>query len=266
MTHVLTVANQKGGTGKTTTTVNLSVCLAEAGLRVLVVDSDPQANTTLCLGLDYLSLELSLYDVLIEDVPLAEVLSPTPHGVTLAPATLTLATAEMLLFAVMSREHVLAEALGRLRAEAGDSYDLIVVDSPPSLGLLAINGMVAADWLLAPVPTEALALEGVGQLLQSVEVVQRKLNPSLQVLGLLATRFDPRERLAHEALERLRNDYRQPVFQTVIRKNVRLAEAPAFGLPITAYAPDSRGAEDYRALAREVAGKLGLPYRDPGRL
>jgi len=122
MTHVLTVANQKGGTGKTTTTVNLSVCLAEAGLRVLVVDSDPQANTTLCLGLDYLSLELSLYDVLIEDVPLAEVLSPTPHGVTLAPATLTLATAEMLLFAVMSREHVLAEADYHVWRGMNDSY------------------------------------------------------------------------------------------------------------------------------------------------
>jgi chromosome partitioning protein len=253
---ILAIANQKGGTGKTTTAVNLAVCLAERGRRLLVLDADPQANATLCLGVDYAALERSMYDVLAEGAALADVLCPTEFGVTLAPSTLGLATAEMLLFAAMSREHVLAEALARLASGGPAPYDLIVIDCPPSLGLLAINGMVAADYILAPVPTEALALEGVGQLLQSVEVVQRRLNPRLQVLGLLATRYDPRERLAHEALERLRQDYGQPVFETVIRKNVRLAEAPAYGRPITDYAPESPGAADYRALAAELEAKI----------
>ncbi len=249
---ILAIANQKGGTGKTTTSVNLAVCLAELGRRILLVDADPQANATLCLGIDYAALERSMYDVLAEGASLASVLCPTEFGVTLAPSTLALATAEMLLFTALSREHVLAESLAGV-----DGYDLILIDCPPSLGLLAINGMVAADYVMAPVPTEALALEGVGQLLQSVEVVQRKLNQRLRVLGLLATRFDPRERLAHDALERLRTDYGQPIFETVIRKNVRLAEAPAYGRPITAYAPQSPGAADYRALAKEIAAMLG---------
>lgn len=259
MTPVIAVANQKGGTGKTTTAVNLSVCLAEGGLRVLLVDADSQANATLSLGIDYITLERSLYDVLVEGVPLGEIVCATDWGVVLAPATLALATAEMMLFTAFRREQVLADALEPLLG--GDEepvFDVVVVDCPPSLGLLSINGLVAADWLIAPVPTEALALEGVGQLLQSVSVVQKRLNPGLKVMGLLATRFDPRERLAHDALERLRSDYGQPVFNTVIRKNVRLAEAPAFGQPVTVYAPGSAGAEDYRRLAREVAGKLGL--------
>ena len=259
MTPVIAVANQKGGTGKTTTAVNLSVCLAEGGLRVLLVDVDSQANATLSLGVDYTALERSLYDVIADGLPLGEVVCPTDWGVVLAPATLALATAEMMLFAALRREQVLAEALAPLTGgEEEPVFDVVLLDCPPSLGLLTVNGLVAADWLIAPVPTEALALEGVGQLLQSVEVVQRRLNPRLKVMGLLATRFDPRERLAHEALERLRQDYGQPVFETVIRKNVRLAEAPAFGQPVTAYAPGSPGAEDYRRLAREVAGRLGL--------
>ncbi|MCX7597603.1 MAG: ParA family protein [Armatimonadetes bacterium] len=259
MAAVIAVANQKGGTGKTTTAVNLSVCLAEGGLRVLLVDADSQANATLSLGVDYTALERSMYDVLAEGVPLGEIVRATDWGVVLAPATLALATAEMMLFTAFRREQVLADALAPLLG--GDEepvFDVVIVDCPPSLGLLSINGLVAADWLIAPVPTEALALEGVGQLLQSVEVVQRRLNPRLRVMGLLATRFDPRERLAHEALERLRADYGQPVFETVIRKNVRLAEAPAFGQPVTVYAPGSAGAEDYRRLAREVAARLGL--------
>lgn len=259
MTPVIAVANQKGGTGKTTTAVNLSVCLAEGGLRVLLVDTDSQANATLSLGVDYTALERSMYDVLVDGMPLGEVVCVTDWGVVLAPATLTLATAEMMLFGAFRREQALADALAPLVGEDEEPvFDVVVLDCPPSLGLLAINGLVAAHWLIAPVPTEALSLEGVGQLLQSVDVVQRKLNPRLKVMGLLATRFDPRERLAHEALERLRADYGQPVFETVIRKNVRLAEAPAFGQPVTVYAPASAGAEDYRRLAREVAGKLGL--------
>jgi len=248
MARVIAVANQKGGTGKTTTVVNLAVCLGEVGERVLVVDCDAQCNTTMWLGVDYSAVPHSTAEVFLEGIEVGAIAGPTQFGVDLAPATVQLAAAEMVLAGRQDRGSVLRSALRGV----GRRYDWVLLDCPPGLGLLTVNALAAAGELIAPVPTEALGLEGVGQLLETVDQVRRQLNRRLRVRGLLATRYDRRERVAQEVVERLRTDYGEPVFATVIRRNVRLSEAPAFQQPITTYAPQSRGAEDYRALAQEV--------------
>jgi len=248
MARVVAVANQKGGTGKTTTVVNLGVALGEAGQRVLVVDADPQCNATMWLGVDYSAVTPSTADVFLDGMEVGETVVSTAFGVDLAPATVDLAAAEMELASRPDRGTILRAALRGV----GRRYDQILLDCPPGLGLLTVNGLAAADELIVPVPTEALGLEGVGQLQETVSRVRRQLNRRLRVLGLLATRYDQRERVAQEVVERLRSDYGEPVFTTVIRRNVRLSEAPAFQEPITRYSPQSRGAQDYRALAQEV--------------
>ncbi len=260
MTLVTAVANQKGGVGKTTTVVNLGAFLAAAGFRVLVVDLDPQANAT--SGLGYRDrTSVGVYDVLIRDLPIAAATVPMDHlfdpsaeeGLWLVPATADLAGAEVELVATMAREFRLRKALEPVRV----SYDFILVDCPPSLGLLTLNALTAADELLIPVQCEYLALEGLGQLSRTVELVKRNLNPSLRIGGVLLTMYDARTNLAQEVAEEVRRHFRN-TYNTVIPRTVRISEAPSRGLPIGAYDPSSRGAKAYEAFSLEFLDHAGL--------
>jgi chromosome partitioning protein len=243
---VVAVANQKGGVGKTTTAVNLSAYLA-LSVRVLLVDVDPQANATSSLGIE--PPARSTYDVLIGDATLDEViLAATRPNLDLAPANRALAGAQVELVELPDRERRLEQALGAVR----DRYDLIVIDCPPSLGILTLNALVAADLLLAPVQCEYLALEGVSQLLETIDLVRATLNPRLELLGMLMTMFDPRTRLSTQVVDEVRRHFPERTFDTVIPRSVRLSEAPSFGQPVLEYEPTSRGASAYADLAQEV--------------
>ncbi|MGE5560519.1 MAG: ParA family protein [Chloroflexota bacterium] len=250
MGKIIAIANQKGGVGKTTTSVNLGACLAEMGKRVLVVDIDPQGNTTSGLGIDKKMVDKCVYDVLIGGVPVKQVLQPTrlPH-LQVAPSTLDLAGAEIELVSMISREHRLKKAL----AEVRDEFDYILIDCPPSLGLLTINALTSADSLLIPIQCEFYALEGLGQLMNTVFLVQANLNPGLKIEGVVLTMFDGRTNLAIQVVEEVKRYFRNKVYRTIIPRNVRLSEAPSHGKPIIIYDPKSKGAEVYTELAKEVA-------------
>ena len=253
--RVIAVVNQKGGVGKTTTAVSLGAALAERGLAVLLVDLDPQRNATTGLGERGEEGRPSTYGVLIEDLPAAEALVATEvDGLTLLPASLDLAGAEIELVPVLSRERRLVEALEPVR----DRFDLVIVDCPPTLGLLTVNALVAADEVLIPLQCEYYALEGVGQLVRTIDLVRRSLNPELDVGGVLLTMFDGRTRLAEQVAAEVRGHFGDQVFRTVIPRAVRLSEAPGFGQPITVFDPSSRGARAYQRLAGELAQRLDL--------
>ncbi len=248
MTRILAVVNQKGGVGKTTTTVNLATCLAEAGQAVLLVDLDPQGNATSGMGLDRRTLKQSIYDVLLSGVPARQVILPSHKGVELLPASLDLAGAEIELVGLMSREAKLKRAL----AQVGTDYDYILIDCPPSLGLLTLNALTAATGLVIPLQCEYYALEGLAQLLRTIDLVRQDLNPGLKVEGVLLTMHDGRTNLSRQIMEDVRAHFPGRVFETVIPRNVRLSEAPSFGKPITIYDASSPGARSYASLSREV--------------
>ncbi|MBI2443701.1 MAG: ParA family protein [Candidatus Magasanikbacteria bacterium] len=253
MPIIISIVNQKGGVGKTTTAVNLAAALAEAGKFVLLVDADPQGNATSGLGIPYRELERGLYETLIGATRLSEVVRNTPHeGLRLAPATPDLAGANVELVTVEGREGKLSEAL----QEVSHAYDFILVDCPPSLGLLTVNGLVAADQVLIPVQAEYYALEGLGSLLQTLNLVREHLKPSLQVLGAVLTMFDGRNKLSGEVLQELYRYFPDNIFRSVIPRTVRLAEAPSFGKSIFHYEPGGKGARAYERLARELLDRF----------
>jgi chromosome partitioning protein len=246
--RVLAVANQKGGVGKTTTAVNVSAYLA-LGVRVLLVDLDPQANATSSLGLDPNGVELSTYDALIGQASLGTVVVASGRTqLDVAPASRALAGAQVELVDMPDRDQRLKRAL----EEVLDGYEVVVVDTPPSLGILTLNALAAADLLLAPVQCEYLALEGVAQLMETIELVRATLNPRLELLGMLMTMYDPRTRLSPQVVEEVRRHFPDRTFQTVIPRSVRLSEAPSYGKPVLEYEPTSRGASAYADLAQEL--------------
>lgn len=248
--RVLAIVNQKGGVGKSTTAVNLAACLAELGERVLLVDMDPQANATSGVGIEREKLAGSVYQCLIGSASAEDVIieSVALSGLDVLPATIDLAGAEIELVSVFSREYRLKETLAPL----ADRYRFVLIDSPPSLGLLTINALAVADSALIPIQCEYYALEGVTQLMRTVEMVRRHLNPGLEVGGVLLTMYDGRTRLSEEVSRSVREFFGAKVFDAVIPRNVRLSEAPSFGKPIIIYDGQSRGAEAYRQVAREL--------------
>ncbi len=247
--RVIAVANQKGGVGKTTTAINLGACLAELGCRTLIVDLDPQGNASTGLGIETRGLATSMYHVLLHDVPLEDCVEPTAvRGLFLAPASLDLAGAEIELVPLFSREHRLRKAIEAVL----DDYDYVLIDCPPSLGLLTVNGLNAAHEVLVPIQCEYYALEGLGQLLRNVDLVQRNLNPRLELSTIVCVMYDARTKLAEQVVDEVRNHFGDTVCRTVVPRTVRLSEAPSYGQPIITFDPMSRGASAYRAVAQEV--------------
>ena len=245
---VVAIANQKGGVGKSTTTINLGAALAFQGKRILLVDLDPQGNTTSGLGIDRSSMGASTYEVLVDEVPIEEVFEPTSvRDLFILPATIELAGAEIELVSLFAREARLTKAL----AEVRPSYDYIIVDCPPSLGLLTVNGLAAASEVIIPIQCEYYALEGVGQLLRNIELVKENLNPQLEVEGVVLTMFDGRTTLSSDVVSQVRAYFGEKTYKTIIPRTVRLSEAPSYGEPIESFDPMSRGAIAYRELARE---------------
>lgn len=252
---VFAVVNQKGGVGKTTTSVNLAACLGADGLRVLVVDLDPQGNATSGFGVDKSGLERCVYDMLVNDVPVTGViLQGVTENVDLVPATINLAGAEVELVAAMSREWRLRKGLEPVQ----EGYDVLFIDSPPSLSLLTLNALAAADYALVPIQCEYYALEGISQLLKTLTLVKQHLNRELSVGGVVLTMHDPRVRLTQQVAEEVRRYFGSQTLDTVIPRNVRLSEAPSHGVPVNVYDPRSRGSEAYRGLARELADRFGI--------
>lgn len=249
MGKIIAITNQKGGVGKTTTTVNLSACLADAGKKVLLIDLDPQGNATSGLGIDKNEVEQCIYNVLIDDVDINDVTVNTAlKKLKMVPATIQLAGAEIEMVDIVSRETILKKALKKIKKD----YDFIIIDCPPSLGLLTLNALTAADSALIPIQCEFFALEGVSQLLKTISMVQESLNTELYVEGILLTMFDGRTNLSIQVADEVKKHFAEKVYKTVIPRNVRLSEAPSYGEPIIIYDPKSKGSKVYCSLAKEV--------------
>ncbi len=259
-TRVVSVANQKGGVAKTTTSVNLGTALALRGHRILVVDIDPQANATTGLGIDRRTVERSTYDLLTGEVTVDEIARPTAiKNLSVVPASLDLAGAEIELAGAIAREKRLAEALEGIRGD----FELVFLDCPPSLGLLTVNALAAAEDLIVPVQCEYYALEGLGQLVETAERVRRSLNPNLRVAGFVLTMYDARTRLSSQVADEVRSHFGDLVYDSVIPRSVRLSEAPSYGEPVVTLDPSSRGAVSYRKLAVEVEKRYALQVHVP---
>ena len=253
-TLIVAIANQKGGVGKSTTTINLGAALAMQGERVLLVDLDPQGNTTSGLGIDRRSVDMSTYEILVDDVPVDDAMEPTSvRDLFLIPATIELAGAEIELVSMLSRENRLRNALKQIIG----AFDFVLIDCPPSLGLLTINGLSAAVEVMIPIQCEYYALEGVSQLVGNIHRVKSNLNPQLEIEGVVLTMYDGRTNLASDVVSRVRAHFGDTTYRTVIPRTVRLSEAPSYGEPIEAFDPMSRGAIAYRELAREFRRRHG---------
>ncbi|MCH3959479.1 MAG: AAA family ATPase [Selenomonas sp.] len=251
MGKIIAIANQKGGVGKTTTSVNLAACLGAKKKKVLLVDCDPQGNASSGYGIDKSALEQTIYHVLIDGTDIREVIQHTEFKVDVLPANIELAGAEVELVAAISRETRLKKALDQV---AGD-YDYIIIDCPPSLGLLTLNSLAAADSVLMPIQCEFYALEGVSQLMNTIDLVRNNLNDKLEVEGVVMTMYDSRTRLAEQVVAEVRDNFGEAVYKTMIPRNVRLSEAPSYGQPIIYYDKSSKGAEVYMKLAKEVISR-----------
>ena len=251
-TKVIAIINQKGGVGKSTTAINLSAALGEMGKQVLLIDLDPQGNSSSGLGVEKNRVSRCIYDALLNDIPLTDIIIPdVSKGLDVVPATINLAGAEVELVSEMARENRLKDAIGPMRGR----YDYIFIDCPPSLGLLTINALVAADKLLIPIQCEFYALEGVTKLLDSMKRVKSRLNPSLDIYGVLLTMSDNRTTLSRQVSDEVRRFFGKIVFETSIPRTVKLSEAPSFGQPITQYDPTGKGAQSYIDLAKEVISR-----------
>lgn len=247
MGKVVSIANQKGGVGKTTTAVNLSTLLAKKGKKVLLIDTDPQGNATSGLGIDK-NVELSTYDLLISDVKAEEIIQDTAiKNLDISPSNINLAGAEVQLVSMMSREQRMKEKIDVIK----NNYDYIIIDCPPSLGLITLNAFTASDSVLIPVQCEYFALEGLGQLLNTVELVRKHLNKNLYIEGALLTMYDIRTNLANQVVREVKKFFQNKVYKTVIPRNVRVSEAPSYGMPISVYDPKSKGARSYEKFTRE---------------
>ena len=252
MGRVIAVANQKGGVGKTTTTINLSAALAEAGKQVLTIDIDPQGNTTSGLGVDKSQVDCTIYDLILGECSIEEsVIVSDFENLYLIPSNVDLAGAEIELIGIQNKEFIVRDAVKQIR----DDYDFIIIDCPPSLNMLTINAMTTADTILVPIQCEYYALEGLSQLIHTINLVKERLNPDLDMEGVVFTMYDARTNLSHQVVENVKNNLHQKIYKTIIPRNVRLAEAPSHGLPITVYDTKSAGAESYRLLAEEVINR-----------
>ncbi|QFJ54178.1 ParA family protein [Pseudobutyrivibrio xylanivorans] len=256
MKRVIAIANQKGGVGKTTTSINLSACLAEAGKKVLVIDTDPQGNATSGLGLDKDECENTVYDLVLDQCIIKECMYEVENipNLTVIPSNVDLAGAEIELLGINEKEYILRNAVDYVK----DDFDYVIIDCPPSLNMLTINAMTTADSVLVPIQCEYYALEGISQLIHTIDLVQQRLNPKLKIDGVVFTMYDARTNLSSDVVDTVKNNLNATVYQTIIPRNVRLAEAPSHGLPINLYDSKSTGAESYRNLAKEIIGRKDI--------